>query len=50
MCEYYTTPTDMQITNNPNDSVAVIDFETNPWLLDPETTDDQEDFYENWNL
>ena len=36
----------MNITNDPTDSVAVIDYETNPWLLDPDSTQLQESFYE----
>ena len=36
----------MNIMNNTEDSVAVIDYETNPWLLDPDSTEAQEGFYE----
>ena len=41
-CEYPENVTTMTVVNSQDDSVAVIDSETNIWLLDPDTTNEQE--------
>ena len=46
-CEYSTETHELNVINSPDDSNAVtFDPYFNPWLLNPSTTQEQEDFFE----